>query len=220
MSEPYYDDEFYEDDDGFYADDENEPAVPDELREAIAPIIQETVAQELAPLIEGYGGESDVDWDEQEARWHEEDAALDAEAREQEANAAAEQEAVLRVSAAAEAAGITDPRVAVEAYEFSNGLIEDPDFQRRHPDPAELVEAAIAEGVRLAARRDGDDELEAATSYMARKHARERHARQRAGVLDTSAEERRADAWAEVGGLTKQERAEFRRALGLPQESR
>jgi hypothetical protein len=155
---------------------------------------------------------------ESEQRWQEEDAAIAAQEQEARADADAEQEGMMRFAQAAEKAGITDVRVATDAWEIANGLADDPEFQRQHPGD-ELVEAAINEGVRLVVvPSDGEDEIAAAERIMARREAQARMANHRAGIPDRGREEMLLAAVGEVAGATRGEIKEARRMLELPGE--
>lgn len=105
--------------------------------------------------------------------------------------------------------------MAVDGYEIANGLLLDPAFRARYRDSEELVEAAIAEGIRLAPRDGDKDEVAAASRFMARKDAHGRLARFRAGVPDDPDLERRIEGHAAMLGSSRKEVEDVKKMMGL-----
>jgi hypothetical protein len=205
VSEPYYDDEVYDDDESAGFD-------PETLAE-----MQTAHEQAEAAAAEVY----DRQLAETELRWEEEDRERAEQEHEQRIDAVNEATVSRFIVEAANAAGLETLAEQSYVYALAEGLITDPDFQREHPGTgAAQVQAAIAEAVKMAAPPGDEDEVAAASRIMARRQAQERFAQQNAGVVDTSGVEGIADAFAAVGGLNKQETADFRKALGLPEGSR
>ena len=191
--DPYY----AEGDEDLYAGE------PVQLDDVIAEAVDQAVSEKLGPLEEYVRPEQQAEWiDEAEARWAEEDAALAEEERQEQVVDAAEEEAIQLVAKHAHKAGITSGEDLSGVWHLANRLMDDSEFERTLEGP-KRVEAAIRHAVE--AHTPAADETTAARRFMTR---------HKAPSTDSGASAA-LELAAPIMGLTKQEKAEAKRAFGL-----